>query len=515
MGSCDSQTKNKDNMANPEKADDFDQGQNISIKPAIKALCKIRIKNNEDSIKGTGFFLNAPNSKKYLITNNHIISQDLINKDIEIEIHNKKRMKINLNNRDIKYFPEPKDITMIEIKLSDSIYEDIDFLDYDINDNKDGYDMYKNLDMFSIQYSYSGTSFICGKIRNINNYEFEYSTSLDCGLSGYPICYFKNNSIKVIGINKGKDSLNKYHYGVFLGEIFKNNNETNLNNINRNINNNSDNYIIAEIEINEDDINEDKRIINSYEEFERCLGNKEYEKENMNEEIIKTTKIQINDTLIPFTYLYKFPSKGRYTIKYSFQKLLNNISYLFSECESLMKIDLSNFNSQNVTNLSYIFYKCKSLSKINLSNINTQNVTDMSYMFCRCKSLSDINISNFNTQNVTNMKDMFSWCESLSNINISNFNTQNVTDMYGMFCGCISLVSINLSNFNTQNVTDMNLMFGGCKLLKNINLENFDTKNVTEMIDMFSGCKSLKKENIKTKDEKILKLKIIKNLNKI
>jgi len=35
------------------------------------------------------------------------------------------------------------------------------------------------------------------------------------------------------------------------------------------------------------------------------------------------------------------------------------------------------------------------------------------------------------------------------------------------------------------------------------------------MIDMFSGCKSLKKENIKTKDEKILKLKIIKNLNKI
>ena len=505
MGSCDSQTKNKDNMANPEQDNDFDQEQNISIKLAIKALCKISIKNNEDSIKGTGFFLNAPNFKKYLITNNHIISQDIINKDIEIEIHNKKRMKLNLNNRDIKYFPEPKDITMIEIKSSDSIYEDIYFLDYDINNNKDGYNIYKNLDMFSVQYPYSGASFKSGKIRNINNYEFEYSTSLDCGFSSYPICYFKNNSIKVIGINKGKDSLNKYNNGVFLGEIFTNNNSSNS----------SDNYIIAEIEIKENEINEDKRIINSYEEFERCLGSKEYEKEKMNEEIIKTTEIQINDALIPFTYIYKFPSKGRYTIKYSFQKLLNNISYIFSECESLINIDLSNFNSQNVTNMSYIFYKCKSLSKINLSNINTKNVTDMSYMFCRCKSLSDINISNFNTQNVTNMKDMFSWCESLTNINISNFNTQNVTDMYGMFCGCISLISINLSNFNTQNVTDMNLMFCGCKLLKSINLENFDTKNVTEMIDMFSGCKSLKKENIKTKDEKILKLKIIKSLNKI
>ena len=34
----------------------------------------------------------------------------------------------------------------------------------------------------------------------------------------------------------------------------------------------------------------------------------------------------------------------------------------------------------------------------------------MSYMFYKCSSLNELNLSNFNTNNVTNMKDMFSGC---------------------------------------------------------------------------------------------------------
>ena len=57
-----------------------------------------------------------------------------------------------------------------------------------------------------------------------------------------------------------------------------------------------------------------------------------------------------------------------------------------------------------------MFSYCSSLSNLNLSNFNTQNVTDMSRMFSYCKSLTNIDLSNFNTQNVTNMSFMFSWC---------------------------------------------------------------------------------------------------------
>ena len=47
-------------------------------------------------------------------------------------------------------------------------------------------------------------------------------------------------------------------------------------------------------------------------------------------------------------------------------------------------------------------------------------------MFCDCESLTNINLSNFNTENVTNMSFMFYGCKSLTNINLANFNTKNV-----------------------------------------------------------------------------------------
>ena len=34
-----------------------------------------------------------------------------------------------------------------------------------------------------------------------------------------------------------------------------------------------------------------------------------------------------------------------------------------------------------------MFYNCNSLTSLDLSNFNTQNVTDMSYMFSNCNSL--------------------------------------------------------------------------------------------------------------------------------
>ena len=65
-----------------------------------------------------------------------------------------------------------------------------------------------------------------------------------------------------------------------------------------------------------------------------------------------------------------------------------------------------------------MFYECNSLTTIDLSNFNTQNVTNMHSMFCECNSLTTIDLSNFSTQNVTNMSCMFSDCSSLTNTNI-------------------------------------------------------------------------------------------------
>ena len=72
--------------------------------------------------------------------------------------------------------------------------------------------------------------------------------------------------------------------------------------------------------------------------------------------------------------------------------------------------------------------ECSSLTNINLSNFNTNNVTDMSGMFSGCKSLTNINLSNFNTNNVTNMICMFSGCSSLRNENIITKDKKILTE---------------------------------------------------------------------------------------
>jgi len=65
-------------------------------------------------------------------------------------------------------------------------------------------------------------------------------------------------------------------------------------------------------------------------------------------------------------------------------------------------------------------------------------------MFAYCHSLTNINLTNFNTKNVTDMSCMFAGCSSLTNIDLSNFNTQNVKNMSMMFAGCIFLKKENI-----------------------------------------------------------------------
>ena len=82
-----------------------------------------------------------------------------------------------------------------------------------------------------------------------------------------------------------------------------------------------------------------------------------------------------------------------------------------------------------------MFYLCESLKELNLSNFNTDNVTDMNSMFKFCSSLKELNLNNFNTNKVTEMSYMFFHCESLKELNI-NFNNNNATIMKRMFYGC-------------------------------------------------------------------------------
>ena len=190
----------------------------------MNSICKITIKKEGGIIYGTGFFMNISDSQQYLITNFHIINPSVINEDIEIEIWNHKKMHLNIINRDIKYIKKPKDITVIEIKKTDPIFNDVYILDYDTTYINKGYKIYKNTDIFSIEHPYGDdASCASGTVVEIDDYEFDHNVSTDNGSSGCPILLLNNNInlVKVIGIHKNADTEKNINGGTFIGEIFK------------------------------------------------------------------------------------------------------------------------------------------------------------------------------------------------------------------------------------------------------------------------------------------------------
>ena len=68
----------------------------------------------------------------------------------------------------------------------------------------------------------------------------------------------------------------------------------------------------------------------------------------------------------------------------------------------------------------------------------------MNGMFNECSEIDHLNLSNFNTSNVTNMLAMFNDCRKLKEIiGIEKFNTINVTNMCCIFSNCSELEYLN------------------------------------------------------------------------
>ena len=170
---------------------------------------------------------------------------------------------------------------------------------------------------------------------------------------------------------------------------------------------------------------------------------------------------------------------------------VTNMSYMFYGMSNLTTLDLSSFNTSKVIDMSGMFFYIYNLTTLDLSNFDTSNVTNMEAMFNRMPELTSLDLSNFDTSKVTDMSAMFFNTSNLTTLNLSNFDTSKVTDMGSMFYGTSNLTTLNLSSFDTSNVTNMSYMFYGMSNITTLNLSSFNTSNVTDMSCMFSGMPNL------------------------
>lgn len=159
-------------------------------------------------------------------------------------------------------------------------------------------------------------------------------------------------------------------------------------------------------------------------------------------------------------------------------------------------INLSGWNSNQLTDTSNMFLDTYALQTLNLDGFNTSNVTNMYGMFAT-SVVPNLNLSSFDTSKVTNMNSTFRGMQHLNTLNVSNFNTSNVTDFGQMFRGIVVADrTLNVLNFNTSNAVAMPMMFDGTNLIGNLNLSSFNTNKVVDMSNMFSNSVFLNSVNL-------------------
>ena len=135
---------------------------------------------------------------------------------------------------------------------------------------------------------------------------------------------------------------------------------------------------------------------------------------------------------------------------------VTDMSYMFNKCRSLQDISLNNFNTTKVTNMTYMFGQPMIETVIainpqpewgNYSGIIRKDIQIPDY------KLETIDISSFNTANVTNMSGMFEFQPALTTIYVGNsWSTANVSSSDNMFSYSDKLVGGNGTTYDANHV---------------------------------------------------------------
>jgi prepilin-type N-terminal cleavage/methylation domain-containing protein len=200
------------------------------------------------------------------------------------------------------------------------------------------------------------------------------------------------------------------------------------------------------------------------------------------------------------SYLFKDLTQNK---SYNFSNFkinfANKIFNIFRANKQITHLDLSNWDTSNVTNMQGMFFDCNTLVDVDVSHFNTSNVTNMSHVFHKCYEIQYINVSNWDTSNVTILREFVSWDKKLKSLDVSNWDTSNGTDISAMFYDCRSLEVIDIVNWDVRKIVNMYTTFVNCISLKELDFSKWETNSLTTLSDPlyergpFSGCSSLTK----------------------
>lgn len=194
---------------------------------------------------------------------------------------------------------------------------------------------------------------------------------------------------------------------------------------------------------------------------------------------------------------------------------------MFYNCRGLTDIDVSSFDTSNVTDMSYLFAApvTDSVSNysdlpMNLSTIEfgdnfvTSNVTDISYILYYNTSLTELDIDDWDVSNVTSMCSSFFNCCNLTTFGenaLANWNTGKVINMEHAFRWLKKLTALNLEKWDVSSVKSFSYCFCNLAWTDVLDLEAWDISNCEDLSMMFHSCKTLTTLKVNTWDVRNVK----------
>ena len=177
--------------------------------------------------------------------------------------------------------------------------------------------------------------------------------------------------------------------------------------------------------------------------------------------------------------------------------------------EELIKIIRKEFENKNydltfidtckISDMSSIFVDIDKYTKdwdieLNISTWNTSNVTDISNLFSNVRKISKIDLTHWDVSNVKYMSSVFSVTNLKQVGDLSKWDLHNCKDIGAMFYMCSELESIgDISNWNVSKVIDTDFFLSGCHKIKSIgDISKWNVIRVNDFTEMFSNCHELK-----------------------
>ena len=148
-----------------------------------------------------------------------------------------------------------------------------------------------------------------------------------------------------------------------------------------------------------------------------------------------------------YSYIILKIGKGNNEVYSNYYYKDPNIIYINENKQKTIKRDYNFEESENsviliwekpITNCQYMFNSCNKIIYMDLTHFNTSQVTDMFCMFEGCNNLKYLNVSNINASKVKNMGNMFKYCSSLILLDLFSFNTSSFSNIDTMLMGCSS-----------------------------------------------------------------------------